>query len=118
MSQVTGRATITVGTLGPQRSKNGATLDFGGVKRNPVTDDQGLAGYSEESVEATIDASFTHTAGMSVQAFADIKDENINFEVDSGGVWMLQHAFIIEPPSLSGGELKCKFAGVCKEVKA
>jgi len=106
-------------SLGVLRSKPGASLDFGGVKRDPVEDDQGVAGYSESPVAPSIDATFTKNAGVSVKALADISNEDISFEGDDGSHHVIRQAWCSEPPVLSGGEIKVKFIGItCDEVTA
>ena len=118
-NQVTGKATISLASMGPVRSKQGSTLDFGGVKRDAVEDDQGVAGFVEAPSAPSIDATFTHKGGLSVKDIANITDEDVSFETDTGSHFVLRNAWCSEPPTLSGGELKAKFVGLkCDEVKA
>jgi len=118
-NQVQGKISITVPSLGIVRSKQGASLDYGGVKRDAVEDDQGIAGYSEAPAAPSIDATFTKKAGISVKSLADIINEDVSFEGDDGSFHVLRQAWCSEPPVLSGGEIKVKFVGIsCDEVKA
>jgi len=116
---VAGRATISTAAMGVLRSKQGSTLDIGGVKREAVEDDQGVAGYSEKSSAPSIDATFIKKAGISLKQIGAIVDEDINFEADDGSHHVLQHAWCSEPPTLSGGDIKAKFIGIrCDEISA
>jgi len=118
-NQVTGKITISTASLGVIRSKPGATLDFGGVKRDPVEDDQGVAGYTETPVAPSVDATFVHKGGISIKALADIVQEDISFETDTGSHFVVREAWCTEPPQLSAGEIKVKFVGtLCDEVTA
>ena len=118
-NQVIGKVTISTASLGVLRSKPGATLNLGGVKREAVGDDQGIAGYTESHVEPTLDATFVKKAGVSAQALANITDEDISFEGDDGSHYVLRNAWCAEPPEVSNEGVKVKFAGVrCDEVTA
>jgi len=118
-NQVGGRATISTASLGVLRSKQGATLDFGGDKRTGQTDDQGVAGYSVEPGIPSIDATFTQKGGVSLKSIAAINNEDISFETDVGSHHVLRGAWCSEPPTLVAGEIKAKFEGIsCDEVTA
>jgi len=118
-NQVEGRITISTAKLGVVRSKPGASLNLGGMKRDSVEDDQGVAGYSETPVAPTIDATFVKKSGVSAQALADITSEDITFEGDDGSHYVLRQAWCSEPPERTAGEIKVKFAGIkCDEVTA
>jgi len=118
-NQVQGKVSINIPSMGIVRSKQGASLDYGGIKRDAVEDDQGVAGYTEAYSAPSIDAAFTKKAGISVKAIADIIDEDISFEGDDGSFHVLRQAWCAEPPTLSGGEIKAKLVGIsCDEVKA
>ncbi len=118
-NQVTGKITISTASLGVLRSKAGATLDFGGVKRAEVIDDQGVAGFTSEPAAPSIDATLTHKSGISLKAVAAIESEDVSFETDTGGHWVLRNAWCVDTVTLSGGEVKAKFVGIsCDEVKA
>jgi len=118
-NQVAGKITISTASMGVLRSKPGATLDIGGNKRDPVEDDQGVAGYTEATVAPSIDATFTKKSGISVKAIGDITNEDISFEGDDGSHHILREAWCSEPPTLSAGEIKAKFVGIkCDEVTA
>ncbi len=118
-NQVEGRVTISTASLGVLRSKPGATLNLGGVKRDPVVSDQGVAGYAETPVEPTLEATFVKKAGVSAQALAAITNEDISFEGDDGSHYILRQAWCSEPPERTAGEIKVKFAAIsCDEVTA
>ncbi len=118
-NQVTGKMTISTASMGVLRSKQGATLDFGGVKRDEMADDQGVAGFTEEPVAPSIEATLTHKSGLSLKAVAAITDEDINFETDTGSHFVIRNAWCAEPPQLSNDGMKVKFVGIsCDEVTA
>ncbi|RMG60285.1 MAG: hypothetical protein D6717_00345 [Gammaproteobacteria bacterium] len=118
-NQVQGRITISTASLGVIRSMPGATLDLGGVKREPVEDDQGTAGYKETPSTPKIEATFVKKGGVSARAIGDISNEDISFEGDDGSHYVLREAWCSEPPQLSAGEIKVTFAGIrCDEVTA
>lgn len=118
-NQVIGRVTISTASLGVVRSKPGASLNLGGVKRDPVEDDQGVAGFTEATQAPTLDATFVKKAGVSMQALAGITNEDISFEGDDGSHYVLREAWCAEPPELSNDGIKVKFAGTrCDEVTA
>lgn len=116
-NQVSGKITISTASMGVLRSKPGATLDFGGFKRDVVEDDQGIAGYTETPVAPSIEGSFVHKGGLSIKGLADITNEDISFETDTGSHFVIRQAWCTEPPQLASGEVKLKFTGIsCDEV--
>ncbi len=98
-NQVQGKVSISLPITGLLRSKPGASLDLGGVKRDPVVDDQGVAGYTEQPVSPSIDATFIKKAGVSAATLAAIVQEDISFEGDDGAHYVLRDAWCAEPPS-------------------
>jgi len=118
-NRVQGKININLASMGIIRSKSGASLDFGGVKRDAVTDDQGIAGYIEAHVAPKIDATIIKKAGVSLQALAAIVKEDVSFEGDDGSHHVLRDAWCSAPPTLAGGEIKITFIGTrCDEITA
>jgi hypothetical protein len=111
MGQVTGRARIYLkGNL--LTSKPGAKLTFGGVKRDTVLADTGVAGFTESTVAPEIECTVPHDANTSLQDYADFKDGSVMFETDTGKVFTVSGAWLAEPPTLTNGEVPLKFAGI------
>ena len=119
MSGLTGRAFITLPGFGRIESEKGATLNIGGFTRETIIADTGVAGCTETPAVPSIECSAIHRAGLSLKKLADLKNINVDFETDSGGLWVLQNAWLTEPPSLSDGKIPLKFEGVrAEEIKA
>ena len=115
-----GKATIKVGgrTL---KSLPGAKLRLGGVTRTPVIGDNGVFGYSEAHVEPMLECSIALGKGESAKGL-DFADETVTFEADTGQVWSLGNAFVvdsIEVNAKDGGSIPLKIAAkTCEEVTA
>lgn len=95
------------------RSKKGATLKFGGVKRNIQYADGQIGGFATEPDAAEVTATLMHTNDTKVDDLNNIEDETLIFECDSGPVYTVRNAFLSSPPELTGGEgdLKVSFMG-------
>lgn len=95
------------------RTKKGATLKTGGIKRTPQFADGKLIGFTEEPVAAEVDCTIIHTATTDVTAVNDISDGTLLFECDSGPVYTIRGAFVTEPCEIKDGEGESKvmFAG-------
>lgn len=111
MTQVTGRVFIA---LNGQRirSKDGATLDMGGVKRDAQMSDAGVDGYSETVVAASAECKINDTAEIRAADLHNFKDGTIVFETDTGKAYTLTNAWSAEPPKLTKGEWSLKFEAV------
>lgn len=110
--QVTGVCIIKMdgGTL---RTKEGATINFGGVERTPQLADGRLIGYSEKPAPATISGTLAHTADTDVEALKNASNVTLVFQCDSGPGYLVREAFLTAPPELTGGEgdLSVEFTG-------
>jgi hypothetical protein len=115
--QVTGKATIYVDG-GQLNTADDATLDTGGVKRNPVMGGGRVYGYSEETVEPTLECTVYHTKQTSIEDVKAITDATVIFLTDTGRRYVLTGAFVTEPPKLKtkGGELDVTMSAItCEE---
>jgi hypothetical protein len=106
-----GKATIKVDgdTL---ETEQGATLDPGGVVRNPKVGDH-VFGYTEVPKEAMIEGSVFMSESTSLEKFRQITDATVTFICDTGQVYILKHAWLVEPPVVTGGDtgtVRLKFA--------
>jgi hypothetical protein len=112
MPQFLGRATIRANGAVIETAK-GASLDVGGVKRNPVVSGR-LVGYAEETVPAMIECETTLRAGMSLATLRNLVGATIIFECDTGQRFVINDAFITDAPTMQdgeGGQIALKFAG-------
>lgn len=114
MAQVTGRVFLS---LNGQRirSKEGASLEMGGVERDAAISDAGVDGYSEKIVAPKVSCKISHTASTSmstIQAFTG----TLIFTTDTGKVYTLIDAWNAKPPHLEKGEITLEFGAVeCQE---
>src|SRR4051812_11798118 len=91
--QVTGR--IFISTNGQRlTSKEGTKLKFGGVKRNTVIANVGIAGFRDEVAAPGIECKVAHYGTTSLQKFRDFKDDTVTFETDTGKVFTLTEAWM------------------------
>lgn len=115
MAQVTGRIFISI--KGQRiRSKEGASLDIGGVKREAALSDAGVDGFTEAVAAPTVSCEVNHTADTSIDDFRNFKDGTLLFETDTGKVYTVSNAWCSNPPKLSKGSLTLEFSGTyCTE---
>jgi len=110
MPQATGRVTIKVdGEV--LRSREGASLQTGGIVRTPLTTDQGKVYYTETTQPSEITATLIHTADTDVVGFRSKRDVTVSFETDTGAGWAVANAFVTEVGEISGGEFTVSLAG-------
>lgn len=91
----------------------GAKIDIGGVTRNPVVGTN-TVGYAEQTKEAMVECEISVGPDTSLIKLAAIRDATINFECDTGQVYIIRNAFLVEPPVMTegeGGKVPLKFAG-------
>lgn len=109
MAQVTGRVFITVGSQ-RVRSKEGASLDFGGTSKESVSSDSGVDGYTAKTTPPKVSFKVSHTAETKVKDLQDFVGKLL-FETDTKRVYTLPEAWCSEPPKLEKGELSFEFSG-------
>lgn len=109
--QLTGRVFIT---LNGQRirSKDGASLDIGGVSREAAMSDSGVDGFTETTAPPQVECKVNHSADMALKDFQDFKDGTLVFETDTGKVFTIRSAWSAKPPRLVKGEVDLTFQGV------
>lgn len=115
MATVFGRAFITVGGR-RYNTKEGASLDIGGVERDPVVGDGGLAGSQEKIVSGKIECTFIASSDVRVTDIQAIKDANVSFDCDNGTSFVSSDAFNGPVPNLSRDGIKTTIYGMFKEV--
>jgi hypothetical protein len=102
MAQVTGIVKIHVnGAL--QRSKEGATLNMGGMERAAQTG-HSVYGYSEKLVPASVSFNLAHTADTDLIELNGMVGAEVRFECDTGVTYLITNAFVTKPCQLKGGD--------------
>lgn len=109
MAQITGRVFMTLGSQ-RIRSKEGASLDFGGTSKESVSSDSGVDGYSSKTVAPKVSFKVSHTAETKVKDLQDFVGKLL-FETDTGRVYTLPEAWCTESPKLEKGEVSLEFSG-------
>lgn len=113
-NKVTGRVFISVNGE-RMRSKEGAKLNIGGAEREAVVGDDSIHGYTEKLTAPSIEATFSHMADTDLKKLADLTDASVQFECDTGRVYVLRNAWNAKPPELSKGEVGVLFNGLSVE---
>ena len=108
MTQVTGRVFISLGGQ-RLRSKEGASLDIGGIERAPAESDAGVDGFTERMTAPKVDCKINHTAQTKLKDLQDFTG-NMAFETDTGRVYTLVNAWCAKPPRLEKGEVTLEFS--------
>lgn len=115
-NRVTGRAFISVNGS-RLRSREGAKLMFGGFEREAVVGDDSIHGFSEKRAVPGIECSISHMADTDLAALRDTTDASVQFEADTGRVYVLRGAWIANPIEMSNGEVQLVFNGLsCEEA--
>jgi len=92
----------------------GAKLDLGGTVREPVIGNNQVLGYSEKVKEATLECEIVVGTLTKLEDFRLATNATITFESDTGQVWAIRNAWLVEPPVITdgeGGKVPLKFAG-------
>lgn len=100
--QVTGIVYVKVDSV-LLRSKEGASLSFGGKERTAVVG-HSVYGPSEKIVPSVVEFTLAHTEDDDLIALHNKKDATIEFITDTGASWLVRNAFSTTPPKLTGGE--------------
>ncbi|MBE8574461.1 phage tail tube protein [Vibrio sp. OPT18] len=114
MTVITSRGFLNAGSLGKLPTKEGATVEFGGVKRDAVMGDDGVLGHSEIFENApSITATIVHARDMDEAKIKAFTGENITLNTNSGKSYTLADAWTSEPLSLAvkDGQIEVKFLG-------
>src|SRR5512139_2278698 len=111
MAQLIGR--VKIESNGQRfRTKKGAKLNIGGIKRVPVVASDGSVHYTEDVMEATCEFTMLHTSADDAIAVHALTGQTINFIGDNGVTYVISDAFSTDPPDITDeGEAQFKFAG-------
>lgn len=115
MASVFGKAVISIAGK-RYNTKEGASLDIGGISREPVMSDSGLAGSQEKYEAGKIECTIIATGDVSVTEIQAIKDASVSFDCDNGKSFISADAFNGPIPSLSRDGIKATIYGMFKEV--
>lgn len=107
MAQVTGRIFISLNGA-RIRSKEGASLETGGVEREASISDAGVDGYMEKITAPKVDCKISHTDQTRLSDLQDFTG-TLTFETDTGRVYTLVGAWNAKPPKLEKGEVTLEF---------
>lgn len=118
MSKVGKRVFFDVPGFGRVESMPDATVNFGGVQREAVVADTGVAGYSETPVAPTVAFSLPLKPGLSIQRIKNLVDVNVTVTFDTGQVWIMQKAFVSNAVEASGGMLSVAMSAIRAEEVA
>lgn len=113
-TKITSRSFLDAGSLGRLPTKEGATVNFGGVKREAVLGDEGVLGFSEifdgaPSIKVTI----VHANTTDETAIRNFTGENITLNTNNGKSYTLFGAWVSDPLELTvkDGQLEVTFLG-------
>lgn len=116
-NQVTGKAIIRFDGV-EYKTADDATLNPGGVSREPVKGAGKVHGFTETTEAPELECTLYHTADLSLAAIRAIDNATVIFETDTGSRWVLTGAFVTDTPSLKtkGGEVAVKMSALtCEE---
>lgn len=110
MGQATGRVTIKLDTA-TLRSKNGATIQVGGIQREFDVTDQSEAFFREKVVVASIRATIVHMADTDLLKLRTWKNGTAFFRTDTGRTYTIAHAAVASIGDLANGECEVVIMG-------
>ncbi len=113
-TKITSRGHLDAGSLGRLPTKEGGTLHFGGIKREPVIGDDGVLGFTEHYESApSIKVTIVHAAATDEKKIQDFVGENLTLNLNSGKSYTLMDAWVSDPLELSikDGQLEVLFVG-------
>jgi hypothetical protein len=101
-NQFLGRVTIRAnGRI--LNSKTGASINLGGIKRNPQKSDTRM-GFSEEMMESTVDCEMLLGVGDTIDDLRNFTDGTVTFECDTGQQYVCTNSYVVDPLSIKGGD--------------
>jgi len=116
MGQLTGRLTIRIDGQ-EKKSKDGATLNPGGVNRTTEKGGGRVHGYTEEDEQPSVSFKMAHDKDTSLLALGKLTDATLSFETDTGVIFTLRGAYTTKPPTLNGKEVDMEMDAVeCDEL--
>ena len=87
------------------RSEPGASHDTGGVNRNEIIGDQeDDVAFAQQRKASQTDCVIMFDSTTSLTTIRGWSDVTINFEADTGQVYVVSHAFLKNTPKVTGGQ--------------
>jgi hypothetical protein len=87
------------------RSEPGASHDTGGVSRTEVVGDQeDDVAFAQKRQPSQTDCVLMYDADTSLSIINGWSDVTLNFEVDTGQLYVVNHAFCTNTPKITGGQ--------------
>ena len=111
MAQQTGRITIDLGGGNVLTSKEGASLQIGGIQRDDALTDNGDHYWKEKAIAAEVDATMIHTTDSDLVAMQHMTGRQVTFETDTGQTFLMADAVFKSAGTLKNGEVDVKFGG-------
>jgi len=109
-TQQTGRVSVDMdGVI--LKSKPGAKLTIGGVKREHSVDDQLNVYHQESYTPGMIECTLVHVADTDLVAIRNFKNGTVRFKCDTGKVYESTNADCAEVGDMQNGECTVKFGG-------
>lgn len=113
-TKITSRGYLDAGSLGRLPTKEGATINFGNLKREAVLGDDGVLGYSETYDTApSIKVTIVHAKDTDEDKLKNFVSENLTYQTNSGKTYTLMDAWTVDPLELTvkDGQLEVLFNG-------
>ena len=111
MAQVAGRVFISINGQ-RLRSKEGASLEPGGIEREAVVSDSGVDGFTENETAPKVDCKISLTEKVKLKDLQAFKNGTLIFETDIGQIYTLTDAWNAKPPKLEKGEVTLEYGAV------
>lgn len=92
------------------RSKEGASLETGGIERDAAISDSGVDGFMEKIVAPKVDCKVHLTYDIRLADLQGFKEGTLVFETDTGRTFTLINAWCAKPPKLEKGEVSLEFS--------
>lgn len=108
--QIAGKVFLTINGQ-RLRSKEGASLEMGGIEREAVISDSGVDGFMEKFTAPKVDCKVSLTNDIKMADLQAFKDGTLVFETDTGRVYTVTGAWNAKPPKLEKGEVSLEFGG-------
>lgn len=101
--------------VGRVNAMPGATFNPGGQKRDAVTADTGVVGFTEEPVAPSAQFKLPNTVSVSLDQLRNLTNVNVNIQDDNGKSWVMRESWVVEPTPLSGGEIDVQMMGIAAD---
>lgn len=111
MAQIAGRVFISLNGQ-RLRSKEGASLETGGIEREAANSDSGVDGFTEKITAPKVDCKINLSADVKLADLQAFKNGTLVFETDIGRTYTLTNAWCATPPKLEKGEVSLTFGAV------